>query len=597
MIIHSKYVVEEKKKMNKKRFLSFILSFALVLTGLGVFPPDTYIKADADSTIVIACSDFQHKQGNTAGQEVVRTLFDSIANEGYEDAQGFLCCGDYDYEYTETEQGVTVLSNVVKEYYGNDVDFALAQGNHDSVPIGTAGMSPSGNNDTDNYGVFVINEDDYMWYNNDEARVKQTAENLRKYLYGKRKAKYTKPIFVVSHLPLHYSMRTRNDGDGQFANYLFDELNDAGANGLNIIFLFGHNHSHGWDDYLGGAAIYQEKGKEILIADGTRNNYTRETLEFTYMNAGYIGYYYGNENERNAGADDTLTMTVFDIRDDKVIVSRIDEYGLYNLKSVGVSNESENHRETELGGYSPYTNIVESPAEIVLNKEIIQPESAPAADPNATPEPGENTGEGGFVYGDCDHPRSHIIDIKEAACEEKGYSGDEVCTNCGDVLEAGKGTDALGHDWNEGVVTTPASQTAEGVKTFTCKRCSAAKTEAIAKLPANEGSSEKDPSKQENPNLEVKAPKITSAKNTAKKTVVVKWKKNAEAKGYQIWYSAKKNFKGKKVLNVKKGKTVKVKIKKLKKKTYYFKIRAIVEVDGKEITSPWSKVKKVKVKK
>lgn len=724
--------------MKKKRFISLLLSFALILTGLGAFTPDTFIKADVTpaSTVVIACSDFQHKQGNAEGQELVRTLFDSVGRAGYENAQGFLCCGDYDYEYTEAEQGVTALRDVVDEYYGNELDIVMAQGNHDNVPIGTAGISSSGNNDTDNYGVFVINEDDYMWYNNDEARIKQTAENLKKYLYGKRKAKYTKPIFIVSHLALHYSMRTRNDGDGQYANYIFDEINDAGANGLNIIFLFGHNHSHGWDDYLGGAAIYQEKGEEILIANGSRENYTRETLEFTYMNAGYIGYYYGNENERNDGADDTLSMTVFEIKEDKVIVSRIDENGYYKLKSGGVSNESENHRETELGGYSPYTNIVMSPAEIALNKVVIQPEQAvtgkeyekvkdvadisdgdkilmlyngsfmvpevKTADAGSgtrvgfkpenaggiagdtvvgqfdetewtytvnnsgwllgdgskyarltptdnngitatledtgsvftiggnedaftfqaesyclnwnesrglvngyTENPAAfslyrytgrtstvNPGEGEGIYGDCEHPRSHIIDKVEAVCTDKGYTGDKVCTNCGAILEAGKETAALNHDWDGGTITTIATADAEGVKTYTCKRCNNIKTEAIPKLTVYE-----EPAKQDNLKPEVKAVAISSVKNNAKKTVTVKWKKSAKAKGYQIWYSTKKNFKGKKVINIKKGKTVKVQVKKLKKKTYYFKIRVLEKINGKKIYSLWSKVKKVKVKK
>ena len=38
---------------------------------------------------------------------------------------------------------------------------------------------------------------------------------------------------------------------------------------------------------------------------------------------------------------------------------------------------------------------------------------------------------------------------------------------------------ALGHDWDEGVVTTPATCTQDGVKTFTCTRCSAERTETI----------------------------------------------------------------------------------------------------------------------
>lgn len=38
---------------------------------------------------------------------------------------------------------------------------------------------------------------------------------------------------------------------------------------------------------------------------------------------------------------------------------------------------------------------------------------------------------------------------------------------------------ALGHDWDEGVVTTPATCTVDGVKTYTCSRCGDTKTETI----------------------------------------------------------------------------------------------------------------------
>mgnify|MGYP006982437861 CR=1 FL=1 len=60
-----------------------------------------------------------------------------------------------------------------------------ARGNHDEA--GAAGLAKSGDNDPSSgkYGVFVINEDDYMWYNNDEATIKRTAENLRNYLNHK----------------------------------------------------------------------------------------------------------------------------------------------------------------------------------------------------------------------------------------------------------------------------------------------------------------------------------------------------------------------------------------------------------------------------
>ena len=35
------------------------------------------------------------------------------------------------------------------------------------------------------------------------------------------------------------------------------------------------------------------------------------------------------------------------------------------------------------------------------------------------------------------------------------------------------------HEWDVGVVTTPATETTDGVKTFTCNKCSTTKTEVI----------------------------------------------------------------------------------------------------------------------
>ena len=41
---------------------------------------------------------------------------------------------------------------------------------------------------------------------------------------------------------------------------------------------------------------------------------------------------------------------------------------------------------------------------------------------------------------------------------------------------------AYGHKWNKGVVTKEATETEEGVRTYTCRRCSETKTESIPKL-------------------------------------------------------------------------------------------------------------------
>ncbi len=91
-----------------------------------------------------------------------------------------------------------------------------------------------------------------------------------------------------------------------------------------------------------------------------------------------------------------------------------------------------------------------------------------------------------------------------------------------------------------------------------------------------------------------KAVKVRSAKSTAKKKVVVKWKRLKGADGYQITYSVNKRFKKAKTINVK-AKKVKYVIKKLKSgKKYFVKVRAYKLNGTEKVTGAWSKVKVVK---
>jgi len=130
-------------------------------------------------------------------------------------------------------------------------------------------------------------------------------------------------------------------------------LNEAGAAGLNIIFLYGHNHSSGYDNYIGGGSVYLKKGDTMLVPD--YDNYlspAEVTLNFTYMTAGYIGYYGTTVN----GADGALTMSVFRIqKDGSVIIGRYDENGIHNLKSAGAKNTDKGDiMEPDLTVYESY---------------------------------------------------------------------------------------------------------------------------------------------------------------------------------------------------------------------------------------------------
>ena len=95
-------------------------------------------------------------------------------------------------------------------------------------------------------------------------------------------------------------------------------------------------------------------------------------------------------------------------------------------------------------------------------------------------------------------------------------------------------------------------------------------------------------------------PKSASIKKVkgAKKAILVTWKKVSGVKGYQIQVATDKKFKkNKKTVTIKKQKTTKTTVKKLKaKKKYYVRIRTYKIVNGKKVYSSWSKVKSVKTK-
>ena len=79
-----------------------------------------------------------------------------------------------------------------------------------------------------------------------------------------------------------------------------------------------------------------------------------------------------------------------------------------------------------------------------------------------------------YNYGS--HTHSYKDVVTAPTCTEKGYTT-HTCA-CGDSY-VDTYTDALGHAWDSGKVTKPATETEDGVKTFTCTRCGETKTEVI----------------------------------------------------------------------------------------------------------------------
>lgn len=405
---------------SKKKFLKQMLAMMMCLVMLlGTQPTVRASEAEGTEespvTSVYAASDFQASNvlgDDTAkGQLIMETIIRQMVSDGY-DIGGALICGDYSrngntWKNVDVElnnAGLAAVAQVLQDELGLDYDDVVyVQGNHD--PADTVGLDASGANDTEHYGVYVLHEDDFQWKqgadssamvknsgnddNDAEETTKATAEALQAYLQAKVDAGYGQPIFVCAHIPLHYSYRTFNAShqDNIFSEYIFDVLNEYGKE-LNIIFLFGHDHSDTYDDYLGGGAVYLPVGDTILIpAAGDRNVYKECTLNFTYMNAGYVGYYDG---KCEVGG---LTSTVFEIYEDKVTVARyrynydsgVASASLTDLKEAGVWNRV--HKYKEFTSDKNNTTVY-SGEQTILLKEV-------AYDPVET---GDASGMGSLVF-------------------------------------------------------------------------------------------------------------------------------------------------------------------------------------------------------
>ena len=77
------------------------------------------------------------------------------------------------------------------------------------------------------------------------------------------------------------------------------------------------------------------------------------------------------------------------------------------------------------------------------------------------------------------------LPAKAATCTEIGLTAGKKCSVCGTVIEAQTEIPALGHKWDNGVITVKPTTTTAGVKTYTCTACNVTKTETI---PATGGS-------------------------------------------------------------------------------------------------------------
>lgn len=339
-------------------------------------PEGTLREATAQpgpGTVLLFASDFQHRDGWEDPPVTLNKVLDAVYDAGVK-PDNFIFCGDYtakDGKNNYNSDPHASVEEIRRIYAAHDAaldneQLIFVQGNHDLL---TTDLSTAGLHEFEDYLVYVLNtETEYPWGQGKYGRgelVRCGAERLEHCLGVLARRGETRPIFLAGHVPLHFSGRTsplQGTGDNVYARELFRVVQEAGTQ-LNLVYLYGHNHSRGWDSYLGGSCVFREAGDELLVPDPEEGEtdtarYTVEELSFTYLNAGYVGYF------SSAGGEDALTCTVCELWPDRLVFTRYDEFGVHQLSSVGARNPAKDDR--ALIGPEHYGSVVFSPHEVLL---------------------------------------------------------------------------------------------------------------------------------------------------------------------------------------------------------------------------------------
>ena len=191
----------------------------------------------------------------------------------------------------------------------------------------------------------------------------------------------------------------------------------------------------------------------------------------------------------------------------------------------------------------------------------------------------------------CVEHKGKLVNTVNPTCTQNGYNS-YVCQICG--AQYNEIIPAYGHNVVIDYEVAPTVVSSGLTRGSHCSICGAVITPqtVIPQISA--------PAPTTTTTKAVAKPKSASIKKVkgAKKAISVTWKKVSGVNGYEIQLATDKKFKkNKKTVTIKKQKTTKTTIKKLKaKKKYYVRIRTYKTVNGKKVYSSWSKVKSVKTK-
>ena len=345
-------------KETMKKLFAAILALMMIA---GIMPVNVIAEENEVLAQIITMSDYQNSSlSSSAKKTVPQTIVNAMVKAGV-NPELALIGGDYtdgsvgaDGDDTSQASLKTELNNLtgILTAAWSGLPYYAIQGNHDYSGFLTDGtLTATGAYPKDDYIIYLINEDSFPWWQGnygsgsstaqDKATVTATTKALSTYLTSLIDSGDTRPVIIMTHVPIHWSVRSANRNwyyDNIYANILFEAVNEA-AKELDILFLFGHNHSStgegdglGYDNEIGDALAYVAKGESMKVPNGTDGsaNYTTETLNFTYMNAGYVGKYNGSTSD--------CSIAAVNIGNDSIVINRYTYNGTVHTETIELEN-------------------------------------------------------------------------------------------------------------------------------------------------------------------------------------------------------------------------------------------------------------------
>ncbi len=285
--------------------------------------PVTNVSKEATGTntenvldAAIFFSDLHTTKGNYKTEEIGAVFgqmqetglkFSSVTSVGDAFSSGYPAYADSTSNVTNVIQGV--LGDVPVYYVWSDHDRGADIENFTGLLYG---------DDSTNYYIYAISMTDMM-EGSRFADVKSTFDESKLTAFTETVAELdpSKPLFVVTHVPLH----DRRD-DNQYADEWYGVIS-AAAKKMDVAVFWGHNHTQEAAADLNGYYI-AKNGSETITIDGVGS----VVPNFTYVNAGYM-----NDSGLNSGDTCEYVSTIVKITEDSVIYTLYDEDGVHTCSN------------------------------------------------------------------------------------------------------------------------------------------------------------------------------------------------------------------------------------------------------------------------